>query len=77
MVGYSDTAEGADHAFITVPDGMGMRDLGTLGGGLFPYASEINDAGQVAIYVCPAGFPPPCFHYRPKWQRHDGSQFPG
>ena len=32
VVGYSYTAGGASHAFITGPDGMGMRDLGTLGG---------------------------------------------
>ena len=32
----SDTAEGAHHAFITGPDGMGMRDLGTLGGDYQP-----------------------------------------
>ena len=32
VVGYSDTTEGDFHAFITGPDGMGMRDLGTLGG---------------------------------------------
>ena len=27
VVGYSETAGGADHAFITGPDGMGMRIL--------------------------------------------------
>ena len=32
VVGCSDTAGGTSHAFITGPDGMGMRDLGTLGG---------------------------------------------
>ena len=32
VAGTSLTAEGLSHAFITGPDGMGMRDLGTLGG---------------------------------------------
>ena len=32
VVGWSYTAEGFGHAFITAADGMGMRDLGTLGG---------------------------------------------
>jgi len=46
VVGWSSTAEGDFHAFITGPDGVGMRNLGTSGdrGG---YASGINDAGQV------------------------------
>jgi probable HAF family extracellular repeat protein len=40
------------HAFITGPDGMGMRDLGTLGdlgtvSGDYSVAHGINDAGQV------------------------------
>jgi probable HAF family extracellular repeat protein len=51
VVGFSETAGGGQHAFITGPDGMGMRDLGTLGGtGSHDYsvASGINDAGQVA-----------------------------
>jgi probable HAF family extracellular repeat protein len=49
----SQTAEGEFHAFITGPDGVGMRDLGTLGPpGPFAnlYSSTaygINDAGQV------------------------------
>ena len=48
VVGESDTANGplSGHAFITGPDGVGMTDLGTLGG--FSRAFGINDMGQVA-----------------------------
>jgi probable HAF family extracellular repeat protein len=45
VVGWSDTKSGADHAFITGPNGVGMTDLGTLGGE-YSVASGINDAGQ-------------------------------
>jgi probable HAF family extracellular repeat protein len=34
------------HPFITGPDGMGMRDLGNLGGA-YSFADGINEAGQV------------------------------
>ena len=42
VVGYSDTAAGDDHAFITGPNGVGMTDLGTLGGAtVSPLASTM------------------------------------
>jgi len=46
VVGLSTTADGSSHAFITGPNGMGMTDLGTLGGSYIE-ASAINDTGQV------------------------------
>ena len=42
------TVKGEYHAFITGPDGRGMKDLGTFGrNGNDSYANGINDAGQV------------------------------
>jgi probable HAF family extracellular repeat protein len=50
VVGYSQqTAGGATHAFITGPNGMGMRDLGTKA------ATGVNDAGQVVGYYTKEG----------------------
>jgi probable HAF family extracellular repeat protein len=45
VVGYSATAEGTFHAFITGANGMGMRDIGSLGGQ--SRALGINNIGQV------------------------------
>jgi probable HAF family extracellular repeat protein len=47
VVGSSLTADGVRHAFVTGPDGVGMRDLGTLGGTYYTVAYDINDSGQV------------------------------
>ena len=53
VVGRADTAGGA-HAFITCPNGMGMRDLGTLGGD-YSAGFGINHTGQVAGLFRTAG----------------------
>jgi probable HAF family extracellular repeat protein len=50
VVGQFDTADGKSHAFITGPNGAGMTDLGTLGGGDYSTARGINASGQVAGY---------------------------
>src|SRR6187551_1555677 len=58
VAGASVTAGGPVHAFITGPDGMGMRDLGTLGGtGRLDFSESqgINDAGQVVGHSYMAG----------------------
>ena len=46
IVGWSSTAAGKTHAFLTGANGVGMTDLGTLGGEN-SYANGINNAGQV------------------------------
>jgi probable HAF family extracellular repeat protein len=49
---YTGTG-GASHAFITGPDGMGMRDIGI--DGTDSIATGINGAGQVVGYSFTAG----------------------
>ena len=75
VVGYSGTNGGFDHAFITGPDGVGMRDLGSLDGGN-SYARGINDAGQVVGYSYLGGGMAarrlPCFHHRPQRDGYEG-----
>jgi probable HAF family extracellular repeat protein len=46
VVGFSTTENGSIRAFITGPDGIGMTNLGTLGGD-DSQAYGINDAGRV------------------------------
>ena len=49
VVVNSSTRTGERHAFITGPDGVGVRDIGTLGPYLnyFTWAEGMSDAGQV------------------------------
>jgi probable HAF family extracellular repeat protein len=57
VVGYSYTAGGDSHAFITAPDGAGMLDLNSvahLPRGILEQATGINNAGQIiAIETIP------------------------
>ena len=46
VVGYSYTSTGVQHAFVTGPNGVGITDLGTLGGAE-SRAWGINASGQV------------------------------
>jgi probable HAF family extracellular repeat protein len=47
VAGIATAPGGRFHAFITGPDGMGMRDLGDLGGYGYSSANDINVVGQV------------------------------
>ena len=53
VVGYSTTAAGPEHAFITGRNGVGMTDLNSLvtvpGGAALTGAEGINNHGQVAV----------------------------
>jgi probable HAF family extracellular repeat protein len=55
LAGFSATAEGARHAFISGPNGMGMIDLNSLvnlsGGVFLSRVMDINNEGQVIVYA--------------------------
>jgi probable HAF family extracellular repeat protein len=57
VVGWSATATGAYHAFITGPNGVGMTDLNALvsqsDGTVLTEATGINNHGQVAAIGIP------------------------
>jgi probable HAF family extracellular repeat protein len=62
VAGSSRTLAGNRHAFITGPEGKGMKDLGTLGGTTHSDAYDINNAGQVVGTAYPSdGFSPRAF----------------
>jgi probable HAF family extracellular repeat protein len=50
VTGYFRT-EHSIHAYITGPDGEGIRDIGTTPGGSMSHAWGINDSGQVVGHV--------------------------
>ena len=50
---YSEEGFYEYHAFITGPNGMGMKTCGTLGG-FQTWANGINDAGQVVGWTSTA-----------------------
>jgi len=55
VVGWSETAGGAPHAFITGPDGARMMDLNSLvhmpSGVILEQATGINNSGQVIAFT--------------------------
>ena len=66
------------HAFITGPDGVGMRDLGTLTFGRDnSWAHGINDEGQVVGWSDTSGGARHAFITRPRWREHGGPEFAG
>jgi probable HAF family extracellular repeat protein len=68
VVGYSNTAGGAQHAFIW-ESGTGLRDLGTLPGGRNSRAFAINNLGQV---VGIADVPTSAVHHVFLWEAATG-----
>jgi probable HAF family extracellular repeat protein len=63
IVGWSEAADGAPHAFSY--SGGVMTDLGTLPGMTISEALGINDRGQVVGYSQTAGIPYRAFLYNP------------
>jgi probable HAF family extracellular repeat protein len=64
VAGYSGTASGFSHAFISEANGGPLRDLGTLGG-RFSFGRAINASGQVTGRSETAGFAQHAFRSGP------------
>ena len=59
------------HAFITGPNGMGMRDLGTLGGVLQPCLWHQRRRAGGGLFLHGWRRATTCFHHRPRWDGHE------
>ena len=76
VIGYTVTAGRDQHAFITGPNGVGITDIGTLGGEN-SVAEGINGAGRVAGWSETAGGSAHAFITGPQWRGHDRPWYAG
>ena len=76
VIGYTVTAGRDQHAFITGPKGVGITDIGTLGGEN-SVAEGINGAGRVAGWSETAGGSAHAFYHGTRWRGHDRPWYAG